>query len=94
MSYPSHTPQERYNLSSYDFDAALFEGWIPRGYTTEEPFDDDYTQPFATKDIVLVSTFSPSDHLMASLSATARALADKTSLVNRWNMFFYMCTAR
>jgi len=46
--------QERYNLSSFDFDAALFEGWVPWGYTPEAPVGE-YKQPFATEDIVVVS---------------------------------------
>lgn len=45
---------ERYNLSSSVFDAALFEGWIPWGYTPEAPVEN-YTQPFATKNIALLT---------------------------------------
>ncbi|KAF2855717.1 hypothetical protein T440DRAFT_485816 [Plenodomus tracheiphilus IPT5] len=45
---------ERYNLSSSVFDAALFEGWIPWGYTPEAPVEN-YTQPFATENIVLLT---------------------------------------
>ncbi|KAL6711648.1 hypothetical protein ACN47E_004582 [Coniothyrium glycines] len=46
---------ERYNLSSYDFAAALFGGWIPLGYAAEAPFSSDYSQPFETEKIVVLT---------------------------------------
>ncbi|CAO2651399.1 Nn.00g039690.m01.CDS01 [Neocucurbitaria sp. VM-36] len=49
----SFSLNERYNLSSYVFDAALFEGWIPWGYTPENPADDG--RPFDAENIVLLT---------------------------------------
>ncbi|KAF2703361.1 hypothetical protein K504DRAFT_495506 [Pleomassaria siparia CBS 279.74] len=45
---------ERFNLSSYNYSLALFDGWAPLGYAPEAPLD--YTQPpFKAENIVLLT---------------------------------------
>ncbi|KAF2130075.1 hypothetical protein P153DRAFT_315688 [Dothidotthia symphoricarpi CBS 119687] len=45
---------ERYNLSSYTYSVALFDGWIPRGYTREAPLPWK-ERPFNVDDIVILT---------------------------------------
>ncbi|KAF3048651.1 hypothetical protein E8E11_009174 [Didymella keratinophila] len=45
---------ERYNLSSYDYALALFDGWVPLDYTPEYSLDRS-SQPFKTEDMVILT---------------------------------------
>ncbi|KAF5846397.1 hypothetical protein GGP41_003794 [Bipolaris sorokiniana] len=45
---------ERYNLSNSAFTSALFEGWVPLGYSPDSPLEYT-TPPFAPENIVILT---------------------------------------
>ncbi|XP_014555933.1 hypothetical protein COCVIDRAFT_100919 [Bipolaris victoriae FI3] len=45
---------ERYNLSNSEFSSALFEGWVPLGYSPDNPLGYT-TPPFAAENIVVLT---------------------------------------